>query len=191
MIKITRLTKKALNFAAQKHDGQYRKFSKVPYITHPIEVAFNIASYTKDEEIVAAAFLHDILEDCPDVTFYELKKEFGIKIATLVKEVSGDNKNKEKIWKKKKGLYLSKIRKASEEALLIVAVDKMINMNLYFELLKKNKLAAEKSFKGTPEDYLWYYTSIGDILNGSFNKKSLIIKDYTKSLEDIKKAYNM
>ena len=81
--------KKALYFAAEKHDGQYRRIgNKLPYIIHPVEVAFGVSRYTDDEEVIASALLHDVLEDCPDVCMRFLKKEFNGRIAKIVNEVT-------------------------------------------------------------------------------------------------------
>ena len=94
--------KKALYFACEKHDGQYRRGGNVPYVAHPVLVTFTIRKYTDDENILCAALLHDVIEDCPDVSIDLLKNEFGNQITELVTEVSFvDNKNC-KTWKEKK-----------------------------------------------------------------------------------------
>ena len=123
--------KKALYFATEKHDGQYRKGSgRVPYIAHPVQVAFIVSTYTKDAEVIAAAFLHDVIEDCPNVSVNLLRKEFGNKIAQLVDEVSLVANKKFATWKERKEIYLKKIKDASKEALIIVAVDKVARKGL-------------------------------------------------------------
>lgn len=95
-------TKKALYFATVKHEGQYRKGGSVPYITHPVQVAADVSLFTEDEEVIAAAFLHDILEDCPDVSLDLLRKEFGDRTAQLVYEVSSPRDVQYATWKEKK-----------------------------------------------------------------------------------------
>nr|WP_245302466.1 bifunctional (p)ppGpp synthetase/guanosine-3',5'-bis(diphosphate) 3'-pyrophosphohydrolase [Symbiobacterium terraclitae] len=80
------LIRDAFEFAAKAHDGQCRK-SGEPYITHPVAVAEIVASLELDTESVAAALLHDVLEDC-GVTFAELEQRFGKEVATLVDGVS-------------------------------------------------------------------------------------------------------
>jgi len=79
--------KKALYFACEKHDGQYRKGGRIPYIAHPVLVVFGVQKYTSDEDVIATALLHDVLEDCPDVSIDILQKEFGDRITNLVKEM--------------------------------------------------------------------------------------------------------
>ena len=57
------MIQKAAVFAAKAHEGMMRKGSKIPYIYHPMEVALIVAQMTDDPEVIAAAYLHDVLED--------------------------------------------------------------------------------------------------------------------------------
>lgn len=77
----------ARDFARTAHRGQVRKFNQEPYYNHVEEVAFFVANVTDDSSMIAAAFLHDVVEDC-DVTLYTLVTEFGGDIAKLVDEVT-------------------------------------------------------------------------------------------------------
>lgn len=185
---MTSCIKKALYFAAEKHDGQYRKGGRIPFIVHPVLVAFNVLTYTNDEEIVSAAILHDVLEDCTDVSVTLLQKEFGERITQLVCEVSltQDEKNKYASWKEKKEAYLVKIKNASRNALIIVASDKMNNMQAYFEALQNKGDAIARHFGGTPDEYHWYYTEIANILTAKLDEHPItqgyitILNLYTK-----------
>ena len=56
---------KAICYAAEKHKGQPRKGKTIPFIVHPMEAAAIVSSMTDDPEIIAAAVLHDVLEDTP------------------------------------------------------------------------------------------------------------------------------
>ena len=82
----TSLIKKAYDYANILHAGQKRKTGE-PYITHPREVAIIIAKLGFDETVIAAAILHDVIEDC-DCTVEDLKKHFNAKIANLVDAVT-------------------------------------------------------------------------------------------------------
>lgn len=82
--KITR----AFEFARTLHDGQFRK-SGEEYICHPIAVAEIVASLELDTDSICAAFLHDVIEDCPDkVDLDTVKREFGADVALLVDGLS-------------------------------------------------------------------------------------------------------
>jgi (p)ppGpp synthase/HD superfamily hydrolase len=74
---------KALKFATKAHAGQVRKFTGEDYITHPVSVAAIVRSVNHTDEMVAAALLHDVVEDTP-ITNNEIRVEFGDKVADLV-----------------------------------------------------------------------------------------------------------
>lgn len=88
---------KAIAFATKAHEGQVRKGTSRPYIVHPLEVGEIISSMTEDEEVIAAAILHDTIEDCEGVTEEILQREFGERVAFLVAQESED---KTKTWER-------------------------------------------------------------------------------------------
>jgi (p)ppGpp synthase/HD superfamily hydrolase len=77
------LEERALAFAVKAHEGQVRKYSGTPYVTHPVAVAALVKTVPHTEEMVAAALLHDVVEDC-DVTHDTVLAEFGPVVAYLV-----------------------------------------------------------------------------------------------------------
>ena len=82
---------KALVFAYKAHDGQVRKYTGEPYIVHPIAVAALVASVTDNQDIIAAALLHDTVEDT-DVTIEDIQREFGGYIAAWVSDLTDISK---------------------------------------------------------------------------------------------------
>lgn len=83
---------RALQFAAEKHKGQHRKdVAGSPYINHPIAVAEVLARVggVQDVEVLAAALLHDTVEDT-DATFEDIEREFGAEVRAIVAEVTDD-----------------------------------------------------------------------------------------------------
>jgi (p)ppGpp synthase/HD superfamily hydrolase len=81
------LVRAAAEFAAASHRGQRRKYSAEPYIRHPARVAARMVDLRMDAEVVAAAWLHDVVEDCP-VTLDEVAGRFGNRVARLVGHLS-------------------------------------------------------------------------------------------------------
>ena len=81
------MIQKAAEFAAKVHAGVFRKGSRLPYIVHPTEVALIVTVMTSDPEVIAAAYLHDVIEDA-GVSYEELKNLFGKRVADLVREES-------------------------------------------------------------------------------------------------------
>jgi guanosine-3',5'-bis(diphosphate) 3'-pyrophosphohydrolase len=82
----TELIEDALAYAAQKHEGQMRR-SGEPFIEHPINAAKYLADLTLDAQTIAAALLHDVVEDC-GITVEELRTRFGNDVASLVDGVT-------------------------------------------------------------------------------------------------------
>lgn len=183
---MSQLIKKALYFAAEQHSGQYRKGGKTPYIVHPVLVSYGILKYTSDEEIISASLLHDVLEDCPNVSENDIEKIFGNRITKLVKEVSFLEKNTTNYlsWRDKKNNYINQLKLISLDALLIIAVDKMCNLEAYFSAHKEGNPIVKTSFKGSFEDYIWYYTQVEMVLIEALGDDHNVVKDYTKKLYD-------
>ncbi|AFY76575.1 MAG: bifunctional (p)ppGpp synthetase/guanosine-3',5'-bis(diphosphate) 3'-pyrophosphohydrolase [Hydrococcus sp. C42_A2020_068] len=77
---------RAFNFAYELHEGQYRK-SGEPYIAHPIAVASLLRDLGGDKAMIAAGFLHDVVEDT-DVTLEEIEERFGAEVRQLVEGVT-------------------------------------------------------------------------------------------------------
>ena len=86
---------RAAKFAEQAHKGAHRKGTRIPYIVHPLETALIASMLTNDEEILAAALLHDTIEDCEGVDANVLKEMFSARVAGIVSQESED---KSKTW---------------------------------------------------------------------------------------------
>lgn len=87
------LLDQAIIFAVQAHAGAQRRDGHTPYILHCTEAAAIAATLTQDQEVLAAAVLHDVIEDT-DVTFKTLSDKFGPRVAGLVQDMS-ENKRPE------------------------------------------------------------------------------------------------
>lgn len=109
------IIKKAEIFARKKHKHQKRT-GGAPFIDHPKTVATLLAHITKDEDVIAAAWLHDTVEDC-GVTYSELKKIFNERIADLVMEVTDE------------GQYNTFSRLKTKEGILIKFADRLHNLS--------------------------------------------------------------
>lgn len=117
----------AASFAAKKHAGQKRKGSDgEPYINHPLEVANLVASVggVNDPEVIAAALLHDTVEDT-GVSFEEITEKFGETVAGYVRELT-DDKSRPKAERKQK--QVEKAPTISNGAKQIKLADKISNI---------------------------------------------------------------
>lgn len=125
-IKVT----KAIQFAMQKHAGQKRKASGMPYVVHLHGTALLMQAFKKSKnltDLVCAAYLHDVLEDT-DCTYEELEQEFGALVASLVKEVT-NNKKAMKIAGSKADYLISKLKSCSSYALTLKLCDRLDNIS--------------------------------------------------------------
>lgn len=82
-----RLVAAALKFATKAHEGQKRKYTGEPYINHPKSVAARLKERGHPSYVIAAALLHDVVEDC-GVSIEAIREKFGVKVARLVGEVT-------------------------------------------------------------------------------------------------------
>ena len=123
------MIQEALQFATEKHKGQIRKFDKKNYVEHPKSVAKIIKENKESKkinELVAAAILHDTLEDT-NTTEQELRNYFGELVTSLVKELATEEKEKEKLGKKE---YLAKkMTDMSSWGLVIKLADRLDNVS--------------------------------------------------------------
>jgi len=118
----------ALYFSAEKHKDQRRKNEqRTPYINHPVELAYILAEKCGvfDADVLAAAVLHDTLEDT-DAQPEDIEKNFGSRVLTLVLEVTDD---KRLVSKERKLKQLEKASTLSHEARMIRIADKISNVS--------------------------------------------------------------
>jgi (p)ppGpp synthase/HD superfamily hydrolase len=149
---------KAIDFATRAHSGQYRKGTKIPYITHPLNVAKTLIQLECSETIIAAGILHDTLEDTR-VTFDELLEIFGKEIADLVNSASEPNKS-DWIWENRKAHTLKYLKTASEQVLILSLADKLDNIRSIREDYERIGDKLWKRFNRPKEKQKWYYEAL-------------------------------
>ena len=129
-MKLSKL-KQALQFAKEKHEGQFRKFDKKPYVTHPIRVQELVNQFKGQskniEAIRIAGLLHDTVEDT-NTTLKEIREIFGNLVASLVNELTSDS---DKIEKYGKTVYLKNklSNDLSDYALVLKLADRLDNVS--------------------------------------------------------------
>ncbi len=119
---------KAAAFARQAHDGQRRKYNDRPYIAHPARVAGRVAAHPlATETMVAAALLHDVVEDTPH-TLEEVSAEFGPEVARLVAELTNPSKGSKAPRCERKQLDRDHLAQVTLEAWIIKLLDRIDNL---------------------------------------------------------------
>jgi (p)ppGpp synthase/HD superfamily hydrolase len=120
------LLRNALRRARAAHEGQIRNASGgMPYIEHPVAVASLLTEHGYPEEVLAAALLHDVVEDT-ETTVAELRAEFGDRIADLVADLS-DNETVE-AYVDRKAEHRRRVAASGPDAVAIYAADKLTNV---------------------------------------------------------------
>lgn len=136
----------AFAFAAKHHDQQVRKGTRLPYLTHPANVAIILTRYGCSEDTVVAGILHDVVEDCvrDNMTREMLEERIGRKfgdgvLATvlMVTHRKMDDDGIELSSDDKKSDYLERLSLANEDALWVCAADKVHNANSILSDLRR------------------------------------------------------
>ena len=120
------LVQRAIEFATQAHAGQARKYTGEPYITHPIEVMQIVSTVTDDPEVLAAAILHDVVEDTP-ATIMNIRIGFTPRVAELVSDLTDVSKPEDGNRATRKELDRQHTAKASPDAKTIKLADLISN----------------------------------------------------------------
>ena len=160
---------KAIIFAVNAHRNTERRGKGFPYIVHPLEAVSIVATITSDQELLAAAALHDVVEDT-GVTLEEIRREFGDKVADLV-EIESDRfvpgRNEGESWKERKQVALDRIAAAPYEAKVVAMGDKLSNMRAiardYDEI--GDRLWNRFHAPGGRADHEWRYRKLAASLN--------------------------
>jgi guanosine-3',5'-bis(diphosphate) 3'-pyrophosphohydrolase len=120
------LAREAFEFAAEAHEGQERKGDGSPYINHPISLArLLVEAGHDDEELLAATFLHDVVEDT-DTTLEEIDEAFGSGVHDLVAAMTEDKDIEP--YERRKDHHRDQVEAGGERAVLIYAADKVANL---------------------------------------------------------------
>jgi len=145
-----------INLVTVLHDGQYRKKTKIPYISHPFGVMTLLIRYGfTDEALLKTALLHDTLEDT-EYTSVDLKKDFDENITDYVKHLSED---KSKSWIERKSHTIRNINKIPDVSKWVLIADKINNLEMNKIELEADKLNWDKFNKGKIFQE-WYFKSI-------------------------------
>ena len=143
------LVSEAIVFAVKAHDGMRRKNSESPYILHPMEAAVIVGAMTADQSVIAAAALHDVVEDA-GVSIDEIEERFGVRVRELV-ESETENKREElppsESWLTRKEESLGALSRTEDMAVLMVWLgDKLANMRSFYRLWRTEGDAMWQSF---------------------------------------------
>jgi (p)ppGpp synthase/HD superfamily hydrolase len=195
---------KAIKFAAKAHDGQYRKGTNIPYMSHLMNVMKTLCETGCDTEIVAAGILHDVIEDTP-VTIEQVEKKFGKRVAVIVTGASEPDhlrkgKDEKASWLVCKRHTIDYItNEATLEQLLVACADKLDNTTAIKQDYQTIGEKLWERFNAPKSDQQWYYTALaaalekrskefGEPLSGLSQKLSSIVNEIFKAEVDTRNS---
>jgi guanosine-3',5'-bis(diphosphate) 3'-pyrophosphohydrolase len=135
----------AYGLLVEKHAGQHQKVNGHPYVEHPILVATDVGQAGFEPEMVAAALLHDIVEDS-DVTVGDVRARFGDKVGDLVEAMTDDAVDVEP-YERRKDQHRERVLEAGPEAAAIFAADKLNNVRALRSAYAEEGEEVAKRFK--------------------------------------------
>jgi len=165
----------ALAFAAKHHDQQVRKGTRLPYLTHPANVAIILTRYQRDDETIVAGILHDVIEDCVRDAYSEemleqrIGDKFGNDVLDTVLDVTHrrvDDDGVELSSDERRDDYLIRLEGASESARWVCAADKLHNASSILADLRRtiDPQTIWSRFNGGREATVRWYRRVADRL---------------------------
>ncbi len=177
----------AIIFATKAHAGVARKGKTRPYILHPLEAMVIASTLTENEEVLAAAVLHDTVEDT-DVTKANIEAAFGGRVADLVVAESEDKREHlpaESTWATRKKETIEALKTASRDIKLICLGDKLSNLReLSRDYADRGDALWERFNQKDKAMHCWYYTSLYEILRDEFGDVPAV-REYGSLLEKV------
>jgi len=160
-IKLGSRFERAFLFAKEKHAGQTRKASGIPYLAHLMGVASLALEYGGDEDIAIAALLHDVVEDCGGAAMLQqVKRRFGSRVAKIVAGCTDSDTLPKPPWRERKDRYLRHLKSADDDTRLVSAADKLNNVRSILSDYREVGEFVWERFNGGREGTLWYYRAL-------------------------------
>lgn len=178
---------RSVEMSVKAYSGLIRKKDGKPYLLHPMEVAVIASGMTKDEEVLAAAMLHDTVEDA-GVTLREIRQTFGNRVAELVDaetEEKYPEKSASESWKIRKQESLDRLRDCNDIGVKILWLsDKLSNIRSFYKIWKEQGDEFWNDFhQANPEEQAWYYRSVAMFTEEL--KESYAWQEFSKLVEQL------
>lgn len=182
----TELLDRAIVFAVKAHAGTERRGKGFPYIVHPMEAVEIVATITPDQELLAAAALHDVVEDT-DFTADDIRREFGERIANLVvaeSDVFMEGVSEEDSWHARKQAAIDRLAKAPHDAKIVAMGDKLSNMRaIARDYAVKGDALWQIFHAKDPKDHEWHYRGLAASL--SELKDTFAYKEFISLIDQV------
>jgi (p)ppGpp synthase/HD superfamily hydrolase len=182
------IVSQALVFAAEHHQHQFRKGSRIPYMSHLLNVCRILAEKNCSDELLAAALLHDVVEDT-EVTIEDVEQIFGDVVADIVRGATELDKlekksiEKESSWQERKEYTINFLKHdATLDQLLVSCADKLDNLRSIAHDHKRVGETVWLRFNASKDKQQWYYSSIAEVMSQK-GKENKIIAELAKEMK--------
>jgi (p)ppGpp synthase/HD superfamily hydrolase len=176
----------AFLFAYQKHMGQARKASRIPYIAHLMGVASLVLEAGGDEDLAIAALLHDVVEDCGGRPMLkQVRRLFGKRVAAIVDGCTDAYMIPKPPWRERKENYIRRLKKESADTRLVSAADKLNNIRSILSDYRALGESVWSRFNGGREGTIWYYRTLRDEFLRK--KKNRITVDFDLAVRELER----
>jgi (p)ppGpp synthase/HD superfamily hydrolase len=173
------LIEKATKIAVIAHKKQVRKTDNSPYVVHPISVAFKLMQNGFSSKVVAAALVHDVLEDT-DFPLEKLREELGNDVLTIVEGVSED---KNLPWKERKQKYIESVRNGSEDIKAVSISDKIHNAKSILDFYQNHGVETWSKFSRGKNDKMWFENEMLKTFQETWDHP--LIEEYKKLVDEM------
>ena len=186
-VKLGPRLRRAFLFAADKHAGQARKASTIPYIAHLMGVASLVLEFGGDEDMAIAALLHDVVEDCGGAPMLaQVRRRFGNRVAKIVAGCTDSDTTPKPAWRERKESYIRHLKDADAETRLVSAADKLNNVRSILTDYRDVGEAIWARFHGGRDGTLWYYrTLLEEFLESKPNR---LIREFQLAVRELEAA---
>ena len=174
---------RAFEFAAEKHKGQTRKTSTIPYIAHLMGVTSLVLEFGGDEDLAIVALLHDVVEDCGgEPILKEVRRQFGPRVAKIVDGCTDTYETPKPPWRERKENYIRHLKSADAGTRLVSAADKVNNVRSIIADYREVGEAIWGRFNGGREGTLWYYRAL---LDEFLRKPNRLIRELELAVQEL------
>jgi (p)ppGpp synthase/HD superfamily hydrolase len=173
------LLEKAHRLMLKAHGQQVRKTDGSPYVIHPMMVAKKLARLNFPDEVIAAAMIHDILEDT-DITEQQLRQELGDEVVDIILPLSEDKKLE---WEDRKKEYIHDVKNGSASTKAVSIADKIHNLESIIETHKTMGSDIWTKFNRNKEQKMWFEREMLKAFQESWDHP--MIAEYEKLLRQV------
>jgi (p)ppGpp synthase/HD superfamily hydrolase len=169
-ITVTKTFINAVAFASKAHEGDVRKGTTIPYLSHLLQVAGLVWEFGGSETEAIGGLLHDTAEDAGgEPMLDDIEQIFGPAVAGIVRENSDSITDRKEIkapWRERKEAYIAAISHKSEPALLVSMCDKLHNVRSLIVDTRNMGALHWNRFNAPKADLLWYYDALVEAFEG-------------------------